>query len=133
MKIKHHELEIPPDDPFKNCKLQRKKYAEVLTRITETYADGFVLAINNEWGTGKTTFVKMWEQSLKTKGFNTIYFNAWENDFDNIPLVAFMSELKNIVTSKNEAIFKSAIEKGAALTKNVVPSLIKRLQKNTLI
>ena len=54
-----------PKDPFKDCKLGREKYADVLTNIVANYADGFVLAINNEWGTGKTTFVKMWRQYLK--------------------------------------------------------------------
>lgn len=57
MKIRHYELEIPPDEPFRNCKLNREQYAKVLTEIVETYSDGFVLAINNEWGTGKSTFV----------------------------------------------------------------------------
>ena len=65
MKIKHHEIEIPQENPFANCKLAREPYARVLTDIANTYADGFVLAINNEWGTGKTTFVKMWQQQLK--------------------------------------------------------------------
>ena len=61
MKIKHLDLtaDIDKDNPFNNCKLDRKKYAEVLTNIVSSYSDGFVLAINNKWGTGKTTFVKM--------------------------------------------------------------------------
>ncbi len=59
MQIKHNDLIINQEAPFANCKLDREKYAHVLTSIVNNYADGFVLAINNEWGTGKTTFVKM--------------------------------------------------------------------------
>lgn len=129
MKIKHHELEIQPDTPFANCKLERQQYAEVLTEIVELYSDGFVLAINNEWGTGKTTFVKMWQQHLKNNDFKTVYFNAWENDFDNNPLVAIMSELKPLINSKNKAVFKSVISKGAVLAKNVAPAVIKAIAK----
>jgi len=129
MKIKHKEIEIDEVNPFANCKLDRESYASVLSNIVETYSDGFVLAINNEWGTGKTTFVKMWQQDLKNKGYQTIYFNAWENDFDNNPLVALMSELKTLTDQKNDqnsdSALKSVIEKGAILAKNILPALIK--------
>ncbi|MDM1071301.1 hypothetical protein HX001_02215 [Empedobacter brevis] len=129
MKIKHHELEIQPDNPFSNCKLQRQQYAEVLTDIVKIYSDGFVLAINNEWGTGKTTFVKMWQQYLRNNDFKTVYFNAWENDFDSNPLVAIMSELKLLINSKNKEAFKSVISKGAVLAQNVLPAVIKAVAK----
>src|SRR5258708_36955892 len=124
MQLRHNIIEIPEDEPFKNCKLQRKEHAEVLTSIVESYADGFVLAIDNEWGTGKTTFVKMWQQFMKNKGLRCLYFNAWENDFDSNPLVALMSELKSLAKN-NDAVYKSLLKKGAVITKNVLPTLIK--------
>ncbi|MFZ6052551.1 KAP family P-loop NTPase fold protein [Halocola ammonii] len=127
MKIKNQELEIPVEQPFQYCKLSREPFAKVLTDIVNTYADGFVLAINNEWGTGKTTFVKMWQQHLKNEGFQTVYFNAWENDFDNNPLVAVMSELESLAQKENKRNFKSVIEKGSVLVKNVAPALFKAI------
>ncbi len=135
MKIRHYEIEIPSDSPFSNCKLNRGQYAKVLTEIIDSYTDGFVLAINNEWGTGKTTFVKMLRQQLSNTGFLTVYFNAWENDFNNNPLVALMSELKPLTKGKidREKIFKSVVEKGAILTKNVVPALAKSLLKKYVV
>lgn len=129
MKIKHEEVIIPEENPFENCKLGREQYASVLTDIMTTYADGFVFALNNEWGTGKTTFVKMWQQQLQNEGFKTIYFNAWENDFDCNPLVAIMSELKTLSDNNNKAIFKTVVEKGAVLVKNVAPALLKAVAK----
>lgn len=125
MTIKHVGIEISEKNPFEHCKLERKQYAQVLSQIVELYSDGFVLSINNEWGSGKTTFVKMWQQYLKTKGFNTIYFNAWENDFDSNPLVAIMSELKILTTNENKDLYKSIVAKGATITKNVLPALLK--------
>lgn len=133
MKIKHHDIQIPEDNPFANCKLEREPYARVLTDIVNTYADGFVFAINNEWGAGKTTFVKMWQQQLKNEGFQTIYFNAWENDFDNNPLVAIMSELQTLTNTNNEKVFKSVVEKGAVLVKNIAPALAKSLIKKYVV
>lgn len=133
MKIKHHEIIPNEENPFADCKLVREPYARVLTDIVNTYADGFVLAINNEWGTGKTTFVKMWQQQLKNEGFQTIYFNAWENDFDSNPLVALMSELETLTNAKNKKVFKSVVEKGAVLVKNIAPALAKSLIKKYVV
>lgn len=123
MNIKHIDIEIPEDKPFQNCKLKREHYADVLTDIINAFPEGFVLAINNEWGTGKTTFVKMWQQQLNNKGFKTLYFNAWENDFDSAPLVAIMSELKQI--APKQKLPKKLLEHGAILTKHILPGLIK--------
>ena len=67
MKIKHNEIEIDSENPFSNCKLDRQKFSNILTGIINSYSEGFVLAINNKWGTGKTTFIKMWQQDLKNK------------------------------------------------------------------
>ncbi len=134
MRIKH-DIDIPVDNPFASCKLNRGQYAKVLTEIIKSYEDGFVLAINNHWGTGKTIFVKMWRNQLNLEGFQTIYFNAWENDFNNNPLVALMSELKPLIKGKvdSEKVFKSVIEKGAVLTKNIAPALVKSLIKKYII
>lgn len=125
--IKHSELDILTESPFANCKLDRKKYAQVLTNIISSYSYGFVLAINNKWGTGKTTFVKMWEQDLKNKDFQTVYFNAWENDFENNPLTALMGELKTLTTKSTEPEFKSTLKKAATLTKHIAPIVAKAI------
>lgn len=129
MNIKHKDPEIVPDTPFANCKLDRKKYADVLTKIVDTYSDGFVLAINNEWGTGKTIFVKMWNQLLINEGFKTLYFNAWENDFDVNPLAAILAELKKLIPQTENKTFNSLLNKGAVLAQNVLPSIAKGLAK----
>lgn len=134
MKIKHQELTISEEKPFENCKLDREKYALALTDILESYREGFVLAINNEWGAGKTTFVKMWKRHLENQKFQTIYFNAWENDFDSNPLVAIMSELQTLINGDEDRqkTFKSALEKGAILAKNIAPALIKAASEKYL-
>lgn len=133
MKIKCEEIIPDKDKPFSQCKLGREPYARILTEIVATYAEGFVLAINNEWGTGKTTFVRMWQQQLKNEGFQTIYFNAWENDFDNNPLVAIISELKTVTNEENEKIYKSVLKKGGVLFRNIAPALAKSLIKKYVV
>jgi len=127
MNIKHKEILIDPENPFVNCKLDRKKYSEVLTEIINAYSEGFVLAINNKWGTGKTTFIKMWERDLINNKFKTVYFNAWENDFENNPLVAIMGELKIITKKSTDPEFKSILKKAAILSKHIVPIVAKSI------
>lgn len=61
--MKHEDIVINQENPFANCKLGREPYANILSSIVDSYAKGFVLAINGEWGVGKTTFVKMWRRS----------------------------------------------------------------------
>jgi len=124
MKLKHNDIEILKDNPFKNCKLERERYAHVLTSIIGNFAEGFVMAINNEWGTGKTTFIKMWKQSLENDGFKTLYFNAWENDYEIEPMIALLGELKTLLGKDNET-FKSLLKKGTVFTKHLLPTVAK--------
>lgn len=125
----NQKIEIKEENPFENCKLNRKQYAEILTKIIDSYNNGFVLAINNKWGTGKTTFIKMWEKKLNQDKFKTIYFNAWENDFEDSPLTALMGELKTLENSSNKDKFHSLLKKTAILTKNIAPALIEAISK----
>ncbi len=129
MIIKHNELVIGSEKPFAKCQFGRESYANVLTDIVQSYADGFVLAINNKWGTGKTTFLKMWQQSLQNQKIQTCYFNAWEHDFDKNPMVALLSELKMIAQGQNGSAFASLSEKGGVLLKSLVPAVVKAIAK----
>lgn len=110
MKCKDIEIEVIKGNPFVNDKLNRGPLADNLTCIANIYADtGAVIAIDGDWGTGKTTFVRMWRHKLLEDNYKAIYFNAWETDFQDDPFIALMSELnaifrdsptfKNIVTS----------------------------------
>lgn len=125
MNIKHHELEIPSGNPFVNCKLKRNEYAHILTNVIESYPDGFVMAINNKWGTGKTTFIKMWNQHLKDSEYQTIYFNAWENDFENNALTALMGELNALKTEKTKKQFVAVLKKASKISKHILPTIVK--------
>ena len=95
IKARNREFEInDPNDPFKDDKLGRKEYAEVLTDVVELFADGAVVALNGAWGTGKTTFLKMWSQHLKNQDVPVVYYNAWEDDICNEPLMSMLRGLK---------------------------------------
>lgn len=97
IKAKIREFEIEdPKEPFKDDKLDRKEYAEVLSSIVETFVGGAVIALNGAWGTGKTTFLKMWKQHLMNEGFPVIYYNAWEDDICEEPMLSMLRVLKEL-------------------------------------
>lgn len=83
--------------------LGRKKEGDYLTTLLtnrfERYKNGdepntFVLNLHSEWGFGKTFFLKKWAEDLEKAGYPVIYFDAWQNDFCEHPLLAFLSEIK---------------------------------------
>lgn len=123
--MRHKDIEVDKTDPFANCKLDRRHYANALTSIIKAYHDGFVLAVNGKWGTGKTTFMKMWKQVLQNEGYKTILFNAWENDFASEPMIAILGEIKSIISKKSEKKFEAIINKAYKFSTTVLPTLAK--------
>ena len=87
------------DDIWARDVLDRKKNADYLRQyLTQRYLarreeEGFVLAINSEWGFGKTFMLRCWKDDLLAAGYPAVYFDAWKNDFTPEPLVAFISEI----------------------------------------
>ena len=130
MKFKHSDIEIPREDPFKNCKLNRQPNAIILTQIVQNYSDSFVLSINGEWGTGKTTFMKMWAAYLKQQEITSIYFNAWENDFISDPMIALLGELQQLKTSKTAKTLNSILDIGSKIAIKAIPTLTKGIVKH---
>lgn len=130
--MKHQDIHIEKKDPFANCKLDRGKYAHILSTVVNSDATGFVLAINGKWGTGKTTFVKMWKQLLENNGHKTIYFNAWENDFVSEPMVGILGELKTLANSESEQLFNSILDKASKFSIKIIPALLKGIAKHHL-
>lgn len=129
IRIQPREIEVLEDDPFKNDLLGRREPAEVLTHIVGSIDGPCVLAIDAAWGTGKTTFLKIWSQYLLNEGFPVVEFNAWETDFAGDPFVALSTELtnafqkypENLPADKITAAKKAAKE----VLQRVVPGVIR--------
>ncbi|HMZ07632.1 MAG TPA: P-loop NTPase fold protein [Anaerolineales bacterium] len=97
---KNPELTIPLNNPFQNDKLERDKVADNLTLLVESTTQPFVISVQAPSGWGKTTFIKMWKTQLESLGHICFYFNAWENDFVNDPLIAFVGEINKVTLDK---------------------------------
>lgn len=125
-----HELKSDNDDPFQKCKLNRRESAEVLTQLITNYREGFVLALNSEWGTGKTTFLKMWQEYLEIRDFETVHFNAWKTDYSADPFIALISQLDMFNQTKARKAYQSFLKKGSKLITKVGPGLLKGIVKH---
>jgi predicted AAA+ superfamily ATPase len=83
MLIKTPELEISPENPFLNDTLGREENAKILYQFVKEIKEPYVIAVDAPWGSGKSTFLKMWRYYLKSKGHYSIYFNCCETDLED--------------------------------------------------
>ena len=94
MRLKHTEPIIEPGHPFKYCSTGREVAGKTLTSIVESIDLGGTIALTGEWGSGKTTFLKMWKQSLEDQHYPTVLLNAWETEWAEDPLIAVIACIK---------------------------------------
>lgn len=120
------------DDIFQNDKLERKNAIEDLSSLLEATNQSFVLALNADWGAGKTTFVKLWQAYLqKEKDMRSIYFSAWEDDFSKEPLISILGEIKKYIDDNfsQKSDISQSFEKvksiGSKVLKRGVPAFVK--------
>ena len=92
--LKVVELEPDPADPWADDVLDRKDIAYRLTRVIEGQEAPFVISVDGRWGTGKTFLLKRWAQELRNQepSWEAIYYNAWEDDFADDPLLAILAQ-----------------------------------------
>ncbi len=66
---------------------------------------GLVLALSSKFGSGKSTFLKMWISALSEKEARplVVTLNAWESDYNGDPLFAIVSALAEAVQKNGEA------------------------------
>lgn len=113
---------IDPENPFANDTMERRPQIEALTRLVGNIEGPCVLAVDAQWGFGKTAFLKMWAQHLRNEGFPVVEFNAWETDFSDDPLMALYATLEdhfgNMPGSKADK-HKSVLEIGLTVLSRV--------------
>lgn len=131
MELKTRVNNVETNDPFASDKLGRESEILNLTPLLKNVATPFVLAIDGRWGAGKTTFISMWSAYLERNHFSVMTFNAWETDFSEDPLVAFLGEmnarLKSMHLAENDAnqSWEQCKEIGGVIARKCAPALIR--------
>jgi hypothetical protein len=85
-----------------------ESFADDLTRYLQVESkfvdESYVLSLNSEFGSGKSTFFEMWIDKLKSSDntFEVVYINALESDFQGDPLLAIVSSLLDRLQSSKD-------------------------------
>ena len=89
------EPRIDHENPWDDDKLERQEAADALTNLVKAQKGPFVVALNGDWGTGKTFFLERWQKHMEktTVGCNVIYYNAWKEDFFEDPLIPILASI----------------------------------------
>ena len=119
--LKIVEPEVDPENPWRDDKLDRRDIAERLTSIVRGQAVPFVISVDGRWGTGKTFLLKRWAQDLQNQDppWQAIYYNAWEDDFANDPLLSVTGQLSEHF--KKGALWAKARKLGGLVAPFVQP------------
>lgn len=108
------------DEPTAIDLLERKKYARGLARLAESGATPMVIGIYGTWGMGKTSLMRLIEMELDRTKVRPLWFNPWEHQFDDNPVVALVYKIMEQTGRKWEqttketlALFAAALASGA--------------------
>ena len=93
LRLKLTEPDVSAEEPWGDDVLERTQIAAKLTNLIRDQSAPFAISIHGYWGTGKTFMLKRWQKDLEKQGLMAIYFNAWEDDFCDDPLLAIIGQL----------------------------------------
>ena len=122
LKLKLLEADVSSEQPWGDDVLERRELATRLTNLIRTQSAPFTISIHGKWGTGKTFLLKRWQKDLEHENFKAIYFNAWEDDFCNDPLLAILGQLADYLK-------ESTLD---TIASRMIEIAIPLLQKNVL-
>jgi hypothetical protein len=88
------------DEPLNGSSIGRsdglgfKTYSEIIAKTIEGTPGPFTIGIFGEWGTGKTSLLKLIEDNCKSNKNNvTVWFNAWMYEKEEHPLLPLISTI----------------------------------------
>lgn len=114
------------DTPFQNDLFNRGALAASLTSFIDRGKDGCVIGLDAPWGEGKTWFGRNWQAKLDADGYQTIYLDAFEQDYSEDPFTVLAAEILQALAAKSD---KSNLEKLRAasvkLGKTLLPAAAK--------
>lgn len=100
--------------------LGRKATGDKLSDLVERIDDPMVIALDGAWGSGKSFFLKCWVgEHLKRKGntTQTVYFDAFEHDFLDDPLIALTGAIAERFESAESQEENQKTERGKKIKK----------------
>ncbi len=113
------------ETPFEGDHWERKELAEHLTGYVGRLKIGATLALDAEWGAGKTWFVQHWKQHLINEHYQVAYLDAFANDYIDDPFLVIATEIANLLDRQEEGLGASVKNSAIAVWHAMLPSLPK--------
>lgn len=111
--------------------MNRKPHADFLSvyiasRVAES-GRSLTMALDAEWGAGKSFFINRWADDLRQSGHGVLLFDAWKNDVASDPVLGFMAELQEGMRDLRKKV--PATSRLAEQTKKTAASMVKAVRK----
>ncbi len=122
-----HEVDLYKEGFGEDDLLERASFGKSLSNFVEKVEDPLVIAIDGEWGQGKSFFLKRWvgAHTLQNNGKATmVYFDAFAHDYLDDPLIALVGVVTDRITELSKGN-KSVSEKVQGTWKSVQRAAIK--------
>ncbi|MFW5499657.1 MULTISPECIES: KAP family P-loop NTPase fold protein [unclassified Maridesulfovibrio] len=138
MRIFPPEVEVGDYEGFTPEKdiFRRKEFGESLRSLFGNVEDPMVAILDEPWGAGKSTFIKMWCGHMRLHGFPVIYFDAFKHDYSDDAFIAIAGEVVaaaqelDVPSSTTQDFIDNAAQVGVQVASAVGKGIIKRgLQK----
>ncbi len=117
LQLKLREPDILSEQPWHDDKLGRERTAERLTKLIRNQREPFIISIDGQWGTGKTFLLTRWQKGLERDRFRAIYYNAWEDDFCDDPLLSIIGQMSE---QFREGKFKESAEQAGQIAVQLI-------------
>lgn len=122
-KIKPFSKGFSPDDDI----FRREEFYEKIMRVVQNAPeDNLVLALDDNWGNGKTTFVEMMKSQIEIdhhEKHNVIYFDAFESDYQTDPFISLTAQIYSMIEQEGGKL-KSYCNKFLEASKKVGATLL---------
>lgn len=135
LKQPDRSADVPEEgDVWEGDKLGRKNEAERLANMIAGQIGPLTIGLNGPWGEGKTFFLKRFQKTYESKKGCAVYFNAWQDDFLDDPLLSLLFQLRKhidglpqetLTDSVKQAVLPVLKHAGVALFKSVVKNVAK--------
>lgn len=132
---------MKPEDPQEEWSgdvLRRRKiagfYSEHLRvqslNRSEEKLPGLTVALDADWGAGKTFFINRWAQDLRTAGHPVVQFDAWTNDIGDEASFALMASIATEIGSWQKKL--PASKNAISQTKSALAAAMKGIRRAVL-
>lgn len=125
--IRATEHYVESADPYAADWLGHEKFGASLERLT-TYGSGSgVVLVDGKWGTGKTTFMRMWAASLRNRGRTVVEVNAWAGDYADAPFDDIARQFRRGLREQQKALgrWRRVVARMRMLGLALLPVLLK--------